>query len=415
MKWIPKIIFSLAMTCLLTIDSDAQKAHVSKQLSFPELYQAGHKSFTYKQLIRYETLKGRFRARKIEELSKIYKPKEVYIEILRRAGKMQGDTTLPPGYEKYYQLEEFKGILIKNRPLYFLSDIESIDLYKTICAPNGIKAIRGDEDNREEVVYNTSDLSNPNPQRKDMCNARCVAAAIPVEMLAREPAMFKLQNYLTFHQRKKACEEEPFNTQPAAADFTAFVVDDSTLITAGHSLDATMLMRYYFVFDYIMGPQHQDPQYFPEANVVMATKIIPYYDPANDQDVCIIRVNKKIDSRRIPQLSQQSATNNSNTYYVIGTPCGIPLKLAGKAKIMENSSPAYFLLNSDTYEGNSGSPVFNTVTNTIEGILISGANDLEPNALNISCRLSVLCLFDECPGSKGEKILRTSQFLHLIK
>ena len=416
MKLIPKIIFSLAMVCSFTIDSDAQKALVPEQLAFPELYQVRHESFSYKQLISSETIKGRFRAAKVNALAKVYKPKEAYLEILRRAGKIRRDTTLPPGYEKYYQLEEVKSIFIKNKPLNLLSDIESIDVYKKICATNGINAIRGDEDDREEVVYNTNDLSNPNPQRKDMCNARCVAAAIPVDMLAPSPgAGFKLQNYPTFQKRAILCADEPYSDQPAAADFTAFVVNDSTLITAGHCLDATMLSRYYYVFDYIMDAQHQAPQYFAETNVFTATKIIPYYDPANDQDVCIIRVNKKIDTRRIPALSPQSAINNSNTYYVIGTPGGIPFKLAGKAKIMENTSPAYFLLNSDTYKGNSGSPVFNMRTDTIEGLLISGTTDFEPNVLNITCKLSVLCPFDTCPGSKGEKILRTSQFLHLIK
>ncbi|HEY9262296.1 serine protease [Chitinophaga sp.] len=415
MKLIPKIIFSLAMVCLFTIDSDAQEANISKQLSFPELYPARYEPFTYKQLINIEAVKGRFHDSKVTAMTKAYKPREAYLEILRRAGKLRGDT-FPTGYEKYYKQEEIKGMLIRNKPLNFLSDMESIDVYKRICKANNINAIRGDTDDREEVVYNTGDLSNPNPQRKDMCNARCVVAAIPWDMLSPESgAGFKLQNYPTFQQRAILCDDEPYANQPAAADFTAFVVNDSTLITAGHCLNPTMLKRYYYVFDYIMDTLHHAPQYFEEANVFIATKIIPYYDPANNQDVCIIRVNKKIDARRIPALSQQSAVNNSNTYYVIGTPAGIPFKLAGKAKIMENTSPAYFLLNSDTYEGNSGSPVFNASTNLIEGLLITGTKDFRPNILNITCKLSLLCPFDECPGSKGEKILRTSQFLDLIK
>lgn len=416
MKLIPKIFFSLVIVCSCTVNSDAQETSVSKQLSFPELREADHHSFTYKQLISNESLKGRFNAAKVTALAKAYQPKEAYVEILRRAGKMRGDTSLPPGYEKYYQLTELKSILIKNRPLNLLSDLESIDVYKKVCATYGINAIRGDNDDREEVVYNTSDLSNPNPQRKDMRNGRCVAAAIPWDMLSPTPGgRFKLQNYPTFQKQANLCAEEPYSNQPAAAGFTVFAVNDSTLITAGHCLDSNMLKRYYFVFDYIMDTQHQAPQYFAEANVFIATKIIPYYDPAHNQDVCIIRVNKKIDPRRIAALSQQSAVNNSNTYYVIGTPGGIPFKLAGKAKIMENTNPAYFLLNCDTYDGNSGSPVFNTRTDTIEGLLISGTNDFEPNVLNITCQLSVVCPFDKCPGSKGEKILRTSQFLHLIK
>lgn len=414
MKLIPKIILSLVVVSYFHVDGKSQNAPISKSLPFPELHQPEYEKASYKQIVSKETIEGRFRAQKVKELTKHYSPREVFIEMLRRAGKLKGDT-LPPDYQRYYQPIEIKSILSRNQALNFLSDLESIEVYKQVCAPFGIKAIRGDDDDREEIVYSTSDLSNP--LRKDLSNGRCVAAAIPRPMLTPAPmGMYKLHDYKTFQERFTLCYNEPYSTQPAAADFTTFAVNDSTLLTAGHCLDTSMLLSYYYVFDYIMNAQSGAPQYFPAANVFEATKVTRYYDTANNQDVCIVVVNKKIDNKRIVTLNNQPATDNNSTYYVIGTPGGIPLKLAGKAKLMENTDPAYFLLNSDTYKGNSGSPVFNTLNNTVEGLFISGTkDDFQPDRINITCRISMLCPFDACPGSKGEKVIRTSQFLHLIK
>ena len=77
---------------------------------------------------------------------------------------------------------------------------------------------------------------------------------------------------------------------------------------------------------------------------------------------------------------------------------------------MRNNSPkTFFRANLDTYGGNSGSPVFNSDTHQIEGLLVRGETDFvmlgPPNNCNVST------VFPDT-GGDGEDCTRTTQ-LHL--
>ena len=60
---------------------------------------------------------------------------------------------------------------------------------------------------------------------------------------------------------------------------------------------------------------------------------------------------------------------------VIGHPVGLPLKISAGASVRDASKVGYFVADLDTFGGNSGSPVFNTATKLIEGILVRGDDD----------------------------------------
>jgi hypothetical protein len=61
-------------------------------------------------------------------------------------------------------------------------------------------------------------------------------------------------------------------------------------------------------------------------------------------------------------------------------------------------------------DSNSGSPVFNSKTHKVEGILVKGSTDFISTIEN--CRIS-----NPCPdsGCDGESVSRVSQFLSLLK
>ncbi len=225
---------------------------------------------------------------------------------------------------------------------------------------------------------------------------------------------YVLENWMDLGSQYSLCTNERFIAQPAVATCSAFAINDSTIITAGHCIDSRSLPNYYFVFDFIVDLNGRPKLHFPESCVYKGISLVRKYDPVRDQDICIIRVNKRIDRRRVPKISLNSAANLNSTYYVIGCPGGIPLKLAGRARLTNNSNPVWFLVSSDTYSGNSGSPVFNYQTNEVEGFITEGATDFEVNPDDFTCQISVVCPFDECIGSQGEKVMRSSQFINLI-
>lgn len=59
----------------------------------------------------------------------------------------------------------------------------------------------------------------------------------------------------------------------------------------------------------------------------------------------------------------------------IGYPSGLPVKIAGNAKVRKVTSDGYFVSDVDTFGGSSGGPVFNTATFKIEGVLVRGGVD----------------------------------------
>ena len=61
--------------------------------------------------------------------------------------------------------------------------------------------------------------------------------------------------------------------------------------------------------------------------------------------------------------------------YLGGYPSGLPLKMAGGARVRNNRGENYFLANLDSFEGNSGGPVFNSKGDFVEGILVGGEED----------------------------------------
>jgi hypothetical protein len=71
-------------------------------------------------------------------------------------------------------------------------------------------------------------------------------------------------------------------------------------------------------------------------------------------------------------------------------------------------TPAFFVANLDTYGGNSGSPVFNSETHKVEGILVRGETDFTTIG---ACTVSMRC---PNTGCRGEDCTRITEFAHLI-
>jgi hypothetical protein len=85
---------------------------------------------------------------------------------------------------------------------------------------------------------------------------------------------------------------------------------------------------------------------------------------------------------------------------VVGHPSGLPVTIAGGATVQLHRQ-TFFQADLDTYQGNSGSPVFNgdrlrAGELFVEGILVRGEVDFEQDT---PCLLSRRCpLFKGCRG-----------------
>ena len=103
-----------------------------------------------------------------------------------------------------------------------------------------------------------------------------------------------------------------------------------------------------------------------------------------------------------------SITAGSLALIMIGHPSGLPQKIAGGARVRDNSPSSHFVANTDSYGGNSGSPIFNEATHEVEGILVRGVTDYVAEG---GCNVSNQCDDDGCGGEDGT---RATHFADLV-
>jgi len=175
-----------------------------------------------------------------------------------------------------------------------------------------------------------------------------------------------------------ACEEEPFAEQPTAPWCTGFMVGPDLIATAGHCFDQALLPYVRFVFGFQMADAATPVSAFDASQVYEGVEVVGR-ELAGEHDYCIVRVDRPITApgAQILPIRRSGEITAGTVVGLIGHPSGLPLKLAfsGETQVLDASPEGYFTTNTDSYGGNSGSPVFNPATGLVEGILVRGADD----------------------------------------
>lgn len=263
-----------------------------------------------------------------------------------------------------------------------------------------IKVIYGPDDRVD--VYQEEDEAK-------LGNARGVLALVKKNKLVKMVnGTYDLRGN-TFGKDKNLCNDagEAFYNQPISAFCTAFAVGPNTIVTAGHCIKSLSdLSGIRFVFDFKANGKDDFKTNFNANHVFTAKRIIArQHNPGRSTDYAIIETNETIPADRILSLNTSTNISNDQGLYVIGHPVGLPMKIAGGAEVRENENPLYFVANLDTYGGNSGSPVFNSETHQVEGILVRGETDFIKIG---NCKVSNAC---PTSGCRGEDVSRNSQFM----
>lgn len=173
------------------------------------------------------------------------------------------------------------------------------------------------------------------------------------------------------------CPGELFTSQPAPGFCTGFLVQDDILVTAGHCIRAVPCSEMSVVFGFQLQP---DSSLAPltTQNIFKCTKIIADVTPTKENtflDYAIINLDRPTGRTGLAYASEDTLGFQDNVA-VIGHPSGLPMKIASNAFVMSNEKDnPFFVANLDTFGSNSGSPVVNTTTYQVEGILVRGMTD----------------------------------------
>ena len=202
------------------------------------------------------------------------------------------------------------------------------------------------------------------------------------------------------------CEGTRFSDQPNPGDCSGFLIAPDLLVTAGHcAAIENSCEEYKWVFDFKVDKKTSEAGIEINSNDIYSCKslLTGGLNSKLGYDFAVIRLDRRVTNRTPLKINTKGDTEVKTPLVVIGSPSGLPLKVADGAEVRSNAHPNFFVANLDTFQGNSGSAVFNDTTGTVEGILVRGENDYVPNVKK-GCFEPNVCEADKCRGEDVSKM-----------
>lgn len=213
---------------------------------------------------------------------------------------------------------------------------------------------------------------------------------------------------LTLGDRRNLCPGERFHHQPSGAFCSGVLVGRDLIATAGHCVDAGTVTSTRFVFGYRLRSASDPATRVSSAEVYRSARLVGRVLTSGGSDWALVRLDRQVPNHKVARIRGTGRIGNGTAVHIIGHPSGIPAKYAPGATIQDNTPTTFFRANLDAFGGNSGSPVFNSATHEVEGLLVRGATDYVASG---SCNIALVV---PTTGTGGEDVTRATEFSALI-
>ncbi len=205
-------------------------------------------------------------------------------------------------------------------------------------------------------------------------NADCVAAICLEKDLIHSRGGFSTLRVKNYGKAFNLCQSEPFYHQDIAAGrlCTCFLVKDDIIATAGHCVNEQNVKDLCIVFGYKMGDSSAPVIEILPKDIYKGVRIIHRIcrHTGNLSDWALVKLDRKVEGQEVVTLSEKEITRDKPVY-IIGHPVGLLLKYSPGARVRDISE-AYFSADLNVYCGSSGSPVFDSETHEVIGIVVRG-------------------------------------------
>lgn len=203
------------------------------------------------------------------------------------------------------------------------------------------------------------------------------------------------------------CEGERFRDQPTAPSCTAFLVAPDLVATAGHCiLSEGDLSNHRFVFGFVMTDGQTAVTEFDTDRIYAGIELLTHA-LGPELDYAVVRLDRPVPPTvaRPLVIRRDGVVSVGSPVGLMGYPLGLPLKLAfgTDTRIQPGGTFNKFIANVDAFAGNSGSPVFNASSLEVEGILVTGRDDVGTR-LDSDCWISLIYPSDNGEGEGATRI-----------
>ncbi len=192
---------------------------------------------------------------------------------------------------------------------------------------------------------------------------------IPIENSQEE--LFELDG-ASLIDRLLLCPSEKFATQKGPMKCTGLLIGPKTLLTAGHcAIDPEFCENSAWIFNYT----DENGENIKAKDIFFCKKLLSP-SMTSELDYALIELDRLPVGRHPLEYRKSGNITEGEELVIIGHPDGVPLKIANNASVRSNElDSTFFVANLDSFDRNSGSPVFNSVTKKVEGILVRGDDD----------------------------------------
>lgn len=189
------------------------------------------------------------------------------------------------------------------------------------------------------------------------------------------------------------CPTERFVDQPDAADCSGFLVTEKVIATAGHCVEEKNFCKHNkFVFGYMYDSKSRDPLIAKQDDVYGCKRVITEMVDEKGSDYALVELDRPVVGRT-PLPIAPKRPELGDGVFIIGSPVGLPAKIAGGASVLSHDS-GFYITDLDAFTGNSGAAVFNE-RNEVAGVLVRGEDDFTRKS---GCYVAKDCKTNRCDG-----------------
>ncbi|WP_164012352.1 trypsin-like peptidase domain-containing protein [Pyxidicoccus trucidator] len=257
---------------------------------------------------------------------------------------------------------------------------------------------------RDSVVYGVDNRQDVNLHTDAYLRARAhqstVALMRPTAINATNPDNVTFTGN-TLQVDNNLCATERFLSDPSPAFCSGTLIDDDLVLTAGHCITAANCANTRFVFNFYratpLALQTVTTQDIFSCSSVVARQLAVVN--GQNLDFAVVRLDRSAVPRFTPApvRSENAALPVGQGVAVIGSGSGIPYKIdsGGSVRDSRTATLDFFVANTDTFGGNSGSGVYDLLWQSVVGILVRGETDYVANG---SCNIVNVCSETGCRG-----------------